>query len=563
MSRFPRRDALNRASPTQGESRAFELLYVVGSGPAGLSSARALLASGHEVTMLDAGKELEPGAGEIVRRLAASEPDGWNTSDIEHLRTGSMPSSRGIPLKRIYGSDFPYRPAGIHRLIEESPEIGIRPSYARGGFSNVWGAGVLPYAEDELVGWPFSRTGLAPHFRAVLDDMPLAGRRDGLADAFPLYTDRLSVLRTSRQAERFLSDLDHNSTELRQRGFTFGRSRLGVRSRAMGDVTDCVHCGLCLYGCPYGLIYNSASTLRSLILEAPKFRYVPGVIVHRVRQVGETVIIEGADLQGSRRSFVGSRAFLACGALSTTRIVLESLGAYGSPLSLRDSQYFLLPLLRYRTVPAVASEKLHTLCQVFLRLRRPELGNHAIHLSVYTYNDLYRGALAALCGSAVANADHLTNPLFGRLLVVQGHLPSDRSSSIVANLFAQRNGEASILRLSSRDTDQTRRTIGMVQRELFRVRRLLRAIPLPLMTRVGKPGSGFYAGGGFPMRQDPGRLETDPLGRPKGFQRVHLVDASVFPSIAGTPITFTVMANAHRIASETARLLDPAVGGEK
>ncbi|MYF29018.1 MAG: hypothetical protein F4169_09175, partial [Gammaproteobacteria bacterium] len=71
------------------------------------------------------------------------------------------------------------------------------------------------------------------------------------------------------------------------------------------------------------------------------------------------------------------------------------------------------------------------------------------------------------------------------------------------------------------------------------------------------------AGGGFPMRQDPGRLETDPLGRPKGFQRVHLVDASVFPSIAGTPITFTVMANAHRIASETARLLDPAVGGEK
>ena len=66
MSRFPRRDALNRASPTQGKSRAFESLYVVGSGPAGLSSARALLASGHEVTMLDAAEELEPDTGEIV-----------------------------------------------------------------------------------------------------------------------------------------------------------------------------------------------------------------------------------------------------------------------------------------------------------------------------------------------------------------------------------------------------------------------------------------------------------------------------------------------------------------
>ena len=36
------------------------MLYVVGSGPAGLSSARALLASGFKVTMLDAGMELEP-----------------------------------------------------------------------------------------------------------------------------------------------------------------------------------------------------------------------------------------------------------------------------------------------------------------------------------------------------------------------------------------------------------------------------------------------------------------------------------------------------------------------
>ena len=538
------------------------MLYVVGSGPAGLSSARALLASGFEVTMLDAGMELEPGTGEIVRRLAASAPDDWSAWDIERLRAGPMPSSRGIPPKRIYGSDFPYRSAGVHPLIDGSPEVGARPSYARGGFSNVWGAGVLPYTDDELDGWPVSRTDLAPHFRAVLDVMPLAGHRDSLEEAFPLYTDRLNILHMSRQAECFLADLEHCSAELRQRGFAFGRSRLGVRSHALRDATECVHCGLCLHGCPYGLIYNTASTLRSLISEVPKFRYVPGVIVHRVRQAGDSVTIEGADLEGNPRSFVGSRAFLACGALSTTRIVLESLGIYDTPLPLRDSQYFLLPLLRYRAVPAVASEKLHTLCQIFLRLRRPELGDHAIHLSVYTYNELYRAAFAALFGSVVSNSHRLTNPLFGRLLVIQGHLPSDRSSSIFASLVAGGHGSVSTLRLSSRDTDKPRRTIEMIRRELFRARRFLGAIPMPAMTRIGKPGSGYYAGGSFPMRRHPGRLETDALGRPTGFQRMHLVDASVFPSIAGTPITFTVMANAHRIASDTARCLDLATGGK-
>jgi choline dehydrogenase-like flavoprotein len=39
--------------------------------------------------------------------------------------------------------------------------------------------------------------------------------------------------------------------------------------------------------------------------------------------------------------------------------------------------------------------------------------------------------------------------------------------------------------------------------------------------------------------------------------RVHLVDASVLPSIPATSITFSVMANAHRIASTAAGFDSP------
>ena len=51
------------------------------------------------------------------------------------------------------------------------------------------------------------------------------------------------------------------------------------------------------------------------------------------------------------------------------------------------------------------------------------------------------------------------------------------------------------------------------------------------------------------MRERPGELECDLLGRPQGLERIHLVDSSTFPSIPSTTITFTIMANAHRIAS--------------
>ena len=52
------------------------------------------------------------------------------------------------------------------------------------------------------------------------------------------------------------------------------------------------------------------------------------------------------------------------------------------------------------------------------------------------------------------------------------------------------------------------------------------------------------------MRKKPTKFECDVLGRPTGWERVHAVDATVLPSIAATTITLTVMANAHRIASE-------------
>jgi len=71
------------------------------------------------------------------------------------------------------------------------------------------------------------------------------------------------------------------------------------------------------------------------------------------------------------------------------------------------------------------------------------------------------------------------------------------------------------------------------------------------LSTLAEPGRGFHTGGAFPMRDNPGPLETDRLGRPAGLRRVHAVDATVFPSIAATTITLTAMANAHRIAIQS------------
>ena len=72
------------------------------------------------------------------------------------------------------------------------------------------------------------------------------------------------------------------------------------------------------------------------------------------------------------------------------------------------------------------------------------------------------------------------------------------------------------------------------------------------MLQLAEPGRGFHCGGSLPMRAVPGNFESDTLGRPQGWSRVHAVDASVLPAVPATTITFSVMANAHRIGWETA-----------
>ena len=254
------------------------MIYVIGSGPSGVSAAVALLGRGSEVTMLDAGLELEPDRESLVRRMAEQDAAGWDAHSVARIKENMESGASGILLKYAYGSDFPYRETDLH-APREAKGVGLLPSMAKGGLSNVWGAAVLPYLREEFDGWPVTREQLEPHYRAVLGFMKLTAGRDDLEERFPLYCDDCAPVRPSAQAESFLKDLRKGRDQLKQRGLLFGYSRIAVApSNQHGR--ECAACGLCMYGCPYGLIYNSASTLDTLRADA-RFKYVRGVVVEK------------------------------------------------------------------------------------------------------------------------------------------------------------------------------------------------------------------------------------------------------------------------------------------
>jgi ferredoxin len=526
--------------------------YVIGSGPAGTACAQALLKRGRPVTLLDAGLKLEPARAEVVRQMAALAPAAWRPEQLAVVKENMTSSAKGIPLKRIFGSDFPYREAELH-VPTESTGIGVRPSLALGGFSNVCGAAMLPYLETDLEGWPIRAADLAPHYQAVLEFTGLSGRHDDLEDLYPLHGLEPGALQLSRQAQRLLGRLEQNRAELRAAGWRFGVARLAVRAAAGAGQAGCVYCGLCMYGCPYGFIYNSADTLARLQGEAG-FVYRGDVIVTAVRDSAGEVRIEGYDRRTREElSWTGSRAYLAGGLIPTTRMLLQSQSACDQPLEVWDSQYFLFPLLGGRA-SGVQTEALHTLSQVFLEIQNPEVNRRTVHLQIYSYNDLIGQAVRQKFGPLARPLEFLARQLEERMLIAQGYLHSDDSPGLVMTLRKAAAGNPGFLEMRARPNPRTRPALQRILREVSRHKGRLGAWPLAPMLQVAEPGRSYHNGGSFPMASQPGRFQTDRLGRPQGGQRVHAVDSTVFPSVPATTITFSVMANAHRIGWETAGL---------
>jgi ferredoxin len=515
---------------------------VIGSGPAGISAAMALVTRGVRVQLLDAGISLEPERQDVVTRLGATAPSQWQPADVARLRDGSQVTKGGIPLKRAFGSTYPFDMYGDTFRVELHG-ADLKPSFARGGLSTVWGAGMLPFHRDDIADWPFPAEELDPHYRAVLSFVPLTGARDSLESDFPLHCERVGDLQPSRQGQAFLADAHRAERRLTRAGITIGRSRLAVRA------APCTYCGMCLYGCPYDLIYSAASTLRDLQAHA-NFEYVSDFVVEELREEGGMVRIGGIDRRtGTRRETTAHRVFVGAGVIPSAALLLRSTGQYGTPITVRDSPYFLMPLVRMRGVPDLANEAKHTMAQAYILIRDAAISPSFVHLSVYTHNDLMEEALRLAGGPFGKVAPPFWRALAARMLVCGGYLHSRHSPGFT--LQVDKDGtNGVVVRLESSDGGAEVRVLAArVGRKLMREAVALKAMAMTPLIQHSKPGRGFHAGASFPMRRERAPHSSDLLARPYGFERVHLVDASALPSIPATTVTFAVMAHAHRVAT--------------
>ena len=536
---------------------------IVGSGPAAAGAALALSREdGIKITVLDIGVRLESDKQVLVDDLAVASPQSWAPGAIEAISAQPVvptfeihpqKSTDALPEKRTYGSDYPFRDVGqLTGVTAHDRANRAVISGAYGGFSNVWGAQIMPFTSASFDTWPVSWPQMEPHYRHVLSHIPFAAEGDDLADLFPLVTDATPLPALAPRSAMVLDAYARHRDRIRRLGITVGRARLAF------DSHRCVRCGMCMTGCPYSLIYSASQTFDDLRRQG-RVDYHDGVVAFRVGEDadGPFVLVRSRTRREQRR-FRADRVFIACGAVGTTRLVLGSMDRPPETVTLAESAQFVLPIVSLRPTPDPRDQSEFTLNQFNMIVSLDDRGLDVAQVHFYPYNPAYLEALPAIL--ATLPAQPVTAQLLRRLTVGLGYLPSWASPRVRLTVTQSTTGTDLPDLVVSQDDWPRPPMLGEVLRRIWRAASRLDLWPVTPRLIVAGGAKSYHFGGSFPHRRvgaRPGPAPTtDRLGRLPEWERVHLVDASVFPSVPATTFTLTIMANAHRIAEESMELAD-------
>lgn len=516
---------------------------IVGSGHTAIAAAKVLVRRGVRPIIFDVGETLDADRQAVVTRMGMQQKTEWSAEDLAFVTHNPTVSQKKV-LRLAFGSDYAY--AGTRAVAPlDVVEDGPSPSMARGGFSTIWGAAMLPAASCDLQRWPFPARDLDPYYELVLRDLPFSAVNDALAREFPLYRDDVQPLAPSPIVESFLCALERSQFFRGRNDVAFGRARLAVRAKDGPDGRGCVYCGRCLSGCVYGSIYSAEQDLQKMI-RAGEVDYRSGRTVIEFSERGNEVEVLCETSEGHERVIV-NRLFVAAGAINSTRLVLESKRLYDRPTVLKTTQGFVVPMVNVRSAP-YEWPNANTLSGAFFEFKHPSISDNWIHSQISPANEL----ILAKLGYQANNGpfDKIRKIALRRLLIALCNFHSDLAGSYLLRLRPGATGKRSVLAVTIQASPEFASTMKMGSRRFTRLLSRVGVFPVtPLMYGDPLKPIGWHFGGTLPMTKTPSdEMHADLLGRPQGWQRIHVIDSSVFTSVPATTVALLAMANASRIA---------------
>lgn len=536
---------------------ARDSVLVVGSGASAVHFALTALRRGFSVTMLDVGHPrpapVAPGAtiSELKNVLDDSVAYFLGAAGEKTVYPAPTPKHYGFPPSKSYVFEWPARFDVRSRGFE--PTI----SFARGGLAEAWTAGCYEFNDEDLAAFPISASELQPYYAEVARRIGVGATEDDLARFSPFTAPYLEPLAADPHSQRLLERYAQHRARLNERrGFYLGRSRVATLSHDHAGRQACSGLGRCLWGCPRDALYTPSITLRECLTHE-SFTYRAGYLVGHFSADprGRVTAVEARDLaSGASASFTADWIVLAAGTLGSSAIYLESLrrreGRIKTLGGLMDNTHVVMPFV----TPSHVGQGVETASYQFHHLALAVAGAQGEQLAHGQITTLRSAAVHPIVQSLpLSLRDGLR--VFRRV----------RSALAVANIWGagQRNDRNAITLREQPDGDaaiviecETASPDAVVQSPGVRAARgaitELGCIVPSGLTRALPLGSSVHYAGTLPMTESESADTCDARGRVRGFENLLVVDGASFAGLPAKNLTFTLMANASRIADALA-----------
>jgi choline dehydrogenase-like flavoprotein len=530
-------------------------VVVVGSGPSGVHFALTLLQKGYPVTMLDVGYEgpVPVNPDDTLRQLKKNLDDPASYFLGESYESVLLPDDRkeyyGIPPSKGYvfrsPRGFAYRSKGFEPLF----------SFAGGGLAEVWTGGSYPFNDAELADFPFGPGELQQYYSEVGRRIGIAGTRDDLTRFLPPHKDMLEPLELDEHSSVLMRRYAKHKGELNRMGFYFGRTRIATLSQDQGQRKKCGYMGRCLWGCPNEALYTPAITLREC-REHPNFTYVPGMrVTHFKVGAGNRITsvvaepIEG----GTAREFAVAKLALAAGALGSSKIFLDSVrrhtGQVARLTGLMDNRQVLVPFLNLRLIGHQYNQDTYQYHQLGIGIETG-VAKEYVHALVTTLKTASMHPIVENLPCDMKTAIFLVRNLHCGLGIINVNFHDTRREENFVTLDVdERTGDTRLAiqyEAAAAQQGHVERALNTLRKSLWR----LGCIVAPGMSHIRPMGASAHYAGTLPMSAEKRPYTVSRHCQSHDFENLFLVDGATFPFLPAKNITFTLMANAVRVAAE-------------
>ena len=333
-----------------------------------------------------------------------------------------------------------------------------------------------------------------------------------------------------------------------------GRSRIAVLSKDLGGRKRCSYLGRCLWGCPTDSLYTPSVTLREC-MKSEAFEYIDGTFASHFRfdssgRIQSLITHPVGQPTGPEREIPVGTLVLAAGTLGSAHIFMESIrrdtGEVPVLRGLMDNRQILMPFVNMRMLTRAFDPDSYQYHQLAIGLAGRTAMDY-VHGLVTTLKTALVHPIIQSIPFDLKTSLGLFKNMHAALGLVNVNFSDYRRDENQLTLDVDRDGRSRLhIRYEPEPAEAAR--VKRIARTFRMMLLRLGCVAPPPMSHLRPMGASVHYAGAIPMAVDGGTMTATPGGQSRDFENLYLADGITFPSLPAKNLTFSLMANAARVA---------------